>query len=315
MENRAHALIAGLFTVALLAAAVFLAMWFNRDRIERKPYEMATKLSVPGLSPQAPVRYRGLDVGRVDEIRFDPQVPGQILIRLSVNPDTPVTRSTYGMLAYQGVTGIAYVQLDDDGTNPVPLPTSAADVARIAMRPSLFDHIENQGLAILRQAEEMSRRVNNLLAPQNQAAMLGAFTSASEAANAIGSIPGQLQPTLAQLPSITRRLEETLGSLNVLSRNLSALTQNVNTLTGSLQGPQGTLSRLNNTIDQFGALAGEVSYDLLPRVDALANDTQSSLRILNRTLENFNERPQSILFGTRNLAPGPGEQGFEAPSN
>src|SRR3954466_15485830 len=106
MENKAHALIAGLFTIVLLTAAVLIAIWFNRDRVERVPYELATKLSIPGLNPQAAVRYRGVDVGRVDEVSFDPNVPGQILVHISVNPDTPITRSTYGTLGYQGVTGI-----------------------------------------------------------------------------------------------------------------------------------------------------------------------------------------------------------------
>jgi phospholipid/cholesterol/gamma-HCH transport system substrate-binding protein len=37
------------------------------------------------------------------------------------------------------------------------------------------------------------------------------------------------------------------------------------------------------------------------------------LRALNRTLDNLNNQPQSILFGSRRAAPGPGEEGF-APS-
>ncbi|MFT5963185.1 MAG: phospholipid/cholesterol/gamma-HCH transport system substrate-binding protein, partial [Burkholderiaceae bacterium] len=45
MENKSHALMAGLFTLALLVAGILLAMWFNRDRVARVPYEMATKLS------------------------------------------------------------------------------------------------------------------------------------------------------------------------------------------------------------------------------------------------------------------------------
>ncbi|HWV63003.1 MAG TPA: MlaD family protein, partial [Oxalicibacterium sp.] len=114
MENKAHALMAGIFTIALLIAAVLIALWFNRDREERVPYEIATTLSVPGLTPQAAVRYRGLDVGRVDEVLFDPKVPGQILIRFSVAKNTPITHSTFATLSYQGVTGLAYVQLDDD---------------------------------------------------------------------------------------------------------------------------------------------------------------------------------------------------------
>ena len=134
MENKAHALIAGLFTVVLLLAAIFGVMWFNGDRVQRVPYEIATKLSVPGLNPQADVRYRGLNVGRVDTIVFDPQSPGQILIRLKINLDTPMTPATYGTLGYQGVTGIAYIQLDDDGSNPAKLASSASKPARITLR-------------------------------------------------------------------------------------------------------------------------------------------------------------------------------------
>ena len=46
---------------------MLIGLWLNRDRVERVPYEIATKLSIPGLNPQAAVRYRGLDVGKVDE--------------------------------------------------------------------------------------------------------------------------------------------------------------------------------------------------------------------------------------------------------
>ncbi len=135
MENKSHALMAGIFTIVLLIAAVLIALWFNRDRVERVPYEIATTLSVPGLNPQAGVRYRGLDVGRVDAVLFDPQKPGQILIRFSVSKDTPITRSTFATLSYQGVTGLAYVQLDDDGKDPTLLPSTKNKVARIELRP------------------------------------------------------------------------------------------------------------------------------------------------------------------------------------
>ena len=89
MENRSHALMTGFFTLTLLVAAILFGVWFNRDRVERVPYLLATTLSVPGLNPQATVRYRGLEVGKVDAIDFDTQKAGQILVHISVAPDTP----------------------------------------------------------------------------------------------------------------------------------------------------------------------------------------------------------------------------------
>jgi phospholipid/cholesterol/gamma-HCH transport system substrate-binding protein len=303
MENRSHALIAGFFTLVLLTAAILVAMWLNRDRIERVPYQLATKLSIPGLNPQAAVRYRGLDVGRVTEISFDPEVPGQILIHISVDPDTPITRSTYGTLGYQGVTGIAYIQLDDDGSKPVRLPTSEEQVARIEMRPGLLDNLENKGLAILTQAEELTKRFNTLLEPGNQQTILGAFDNVSKAATELETIPKQLKPTLDRLPKLTAEAQATLESISKLSKD-------VNALTAQLQAQNGPIDKIANAAEQVGSAADRIELQATP----LTNDVRSTLRALDRTLERINERPQSLLFGSRETIPGPGEDGFAAPA-
>ncbi|HSY29053.1 MAG TPA: MlaD family protein [Burkholderiaceae bacterium] len=310
MENKAHALMAGVFTLLLLIAAILIALWFNRDKGGQIPYEMATKLSIPGLNPQAAVRYRGLDVGRVNAINFDPKVPGQILVLLSVKPDTPITKSTYGSLGYQGVTGIAYVQLDDDGSNPVRLPSSKDDIARIEMRASLFDKLQTSGLAILEKTDELVKRFNTLMAPDNQKAIMAAVDNVSRAAQEIEAIPRQLEPTLKQLPTLTSEASLTLSSIKKLSSDASALSNNLNKLTTQLQAPDGAVTKLAIAADQVGAVAEKIEDQALP----LTHDVQTSMRSLDRTLDRLNERPQSILFGS-SVTPGPGEPGFNAPSH
>jgi phospholipid/cholesterol/gamma-HCH transport system substrate-binding protein len=310
MENKAHALMAGIFTIVLLIAAVLISLWFNRDRVERVPYQIATKLSVPGLNPQAAVRYRGLDIGRVDAISFDPKVPGQILIHISVRPDAPITKGTFAVLGYQGVTGIAYVQLDDDGADPQAVASSKNAIARIDMRPSLLDQLETRGLAILVQTEELTKRFNNLLQPANQKAMLDAFDNVGKAAIEVETIPRQLGPTLAKLPALTADARAALASVTRLADSTTRLTGNLDSFASKLQAPDGPVARFSNTFEEMSALANRVEFETLP----LARDARSSLRAVNRTLDNFNERPQSILFGAPGTAPGPGESGFVAPT-
>ena len=72
MENKAHALAAGLFVLALSALLGVLAYWLTRDVGIRLAYEITTREAVSGLQPQAPVRYRGVNVGKVTSIGFDP---------------------------------------------------------------------------------------------------------------------------------------------------------------------------------------------------------------------------------------------------
>jgi len=302
MENKAHAIIAGIFTIAMVAAAVVVAVWFNRDTETRVPYQLATTLSVTGLYPQATVRYRGLDVGRVDDITFDPQKPGQILVHIGVRPDTPITRSTFGTLGYQGVTGLAYVELDDDGSNPAPLPSGKERVARIELRPGLLQKLQTEGLAIMMQTEELTRRFNALLAPANQQAILSMLDNINRAAAAFQPLPGQLESTLARMPAVVSEAQRSLAALNRLARNADALA-------ADLRAPDSAIARLGVAADRVDTLADRFAREVLP----LTSDVRSSLRVLNRTLSDLNERPQSILFGGPGIPPGPGEPGYAAP--
>jgi phospholipid/cholesterol/gamma-HCH transport system substrate-binding protein len=317
MENRSHALMTGFFTIVLLAAAVLFGVWFNRDRVEREPYLLATTMSVPGLNPQAAVRYRGLEVGKVDAIDFDPKVTGQILVHLSVDKGTPVTETTYASLGYQGVTGIAYVQLDDELVGSKRLATSADQPSRIPLRPGLFDQLEKRGKKILDQAEELTAKVNQLVSPANQQVMLGAFQDVSKAANAFGAIPQQLAPTLARLPELTAQAQRSLDAVSGAGADVSKMARSYEALGSRLQAPGGAIDKVSGTVDRVGlsveAITSSIELDTLPHVIELTDEARSSMRVLKRTMEGLNERPQSILFGAPEVPPGPGEAGFTAP--
>jgi phospholipid/cholesterol/gamma-HCH transport system substrate-binding protein len=311
MENRSHALTTGFFTITLLIAAILFGLWFNRDRVERIPYVIATAQSVPGLNPQAPVRYRGLEVGKVGDIAFDQQVTGQILVTLNINTDAPITKTTFATLGYQGVTGIAFIQLDDDQVGSPLLPTSADKPARIPLRQGFFDQLEKRGKEILTQTEEVTRRLNTLLSPENQQTMLAAFSDVSETANEYRELPQKLKPTIDKLPALAEQTQKTLNSV-------TALANDVNKLTTSLQAPGGPIARITGTVERIGgsveAVAGGLELDTLPQVNSLSDDTRSSMRALRKTMNKINDRPQSLIFGAPGAPPGPGEEGFTAPT-
>ncbi|MGK5027157.1 MlaD family protein [Janthinobacterium sp. RB2R34] len=318
MENRSHALLTGFFTLTLLVAAILFGIWFNRDRVERVPYLLATTLSVPGLNPQAAVRYRGLEVGKVDAIDFDTQKAGQILVHISVAPDTPVTNTTFATLGYQGVTGIAYIQLDDESVGSKLLGTSKERPSPIPLRAGLLDQLEKRGKRILDQAEQITNKVNNLLSDENQQAMLGAFTEVGKTAKAFGEIPKQLQPTLQQLPQLTDETRKSIASIKQAGENVTELSQTWKKLGTDLQAPGGMLDNVNGTVARVGrsveSVASGVSLEVLPQVIELSGEARSSMRALKTTMSTLNEQPQSILFGAPDIPPGPGEPGFSAPA-
>lgn len=311
MENRSHAFMTGVFTIALLTAAILFGIWFNRDRVEYDPYLIATSLAVPGLNPQAAVRYRGLEVGKVDEIDFDPRTTGQILVHLSIDPATPITRTTYATLGYQGVTGIAYIQLDDESVGSQRLGTDKKNPSRIPLRPGLLDQLEKRGSAILEKAEAVTSKLNTLLSDENQKTILSAFSDVSAAAREYRELPARLGPTIDKLPALAAQTDRTLKSVQNLADSADSVAQ-------SLNGPDGAVNRIAAAVDRAAtsveAVTSGVELEALPSITGLTDETKSSMRAVRRTMNTLNERPQSVLFGAPQIAPGPGEPGFAAPN-
>jgi phospholipid/cholesterol/gamma-HCH transport system substrate-binding protein len=318
MENRSHALMTGFFTIALLIGAVLAGIWFNRDSVERVPYVIATTQSIPGLNPQAAVRYRGLEVGKVDDISFDAKTPGQINIRLAIAADTPMTKTTFATLGYQGVTGIAFIQLDDEKTGSPLLPSDKDHIAAIPLRAGFLDQLEKRGTVILAKAEELTTRIDNLMAPSNQQAVLTAIDNVSRAADSIGKVPERLEPILARLPALANKAEQSLASFDELSGSANHLVKNIDKLATDLQAPDGAIAHLSNSIDRIGGNLEGVTSDLelqtLPHLTAMTDEARTSLRAVKRTANSLTDRPQSLLFGAPGAAPGPGEPGFVAPT-
>lgn len=321
MENKSHALIAGLFIIALSTALVLAALWFDRDTTERLPYELVTQASVSGLTPQSAVRYRGLNVGKVQRIRFDPELPGQILVDIAVEKGTPITQSTFATLGYQGVTGLAYVQFDDDGKSPELLTTSEEKPARIAIRPGLFDKLAGNSEGLMTQLDQIAGRLNALLAPENQQRLMRTLDSMDATINSFGQIGPKLEPTLERLPQVVGEAQQTLASVNSMARDFSATAQSVSRLSTRIQGEGGTLDHLDQGIRRLDAISASVTgateaftVDTLPRVNQMAEEGARSARALNRAVENLADHPQSLLFGEATIPPGPGEPGFTPPT-
>ncbi|CAG9205686.1 Phospholipid/cholesterol/gamma-HCH transport system substrate-binding protein [Paraburkholderia tropica] len=315
MENKPHAFWAGLFTIGLLAAIALAVFFFSANHSVRVPYDLISRSSVTGLYPDAAVRYRGLDVGKVQSIRFDAAHPGQIRIRVLVDQKAPMTRSTFGTLALQGVTGIAFVQLDDNGLDQSPLASSEKNVAEIPLRPGLLDQLQRRGDVLLRKLDSIATDVDQMLSEENRKQVMATVVSLQQAADSVNTLAQQLQPTAKQLPGAVADLQKTLQSTNQLITSVNRpdgpFQTNLNKAgTAAAQAGQA-LASMDMSIQELSARVG---YDTLPRVDSLTDDVRSAMRSVDRAAGTFSSSPRSVLFGgAPQPAPGPGEPGFAWP--
>ncbi|MEA3117594.1 MAG: phospholipid/cholesterol/gamma-HCH transport system substrate-binding protein [Paraburkholderia sp.] len=315
MENKSHAFWAGLFAIGLTAAIGLAAFWFNLDRVVRMPYDLISRSNVTGLTTDAPVRYRGLDVGKVQSIHFDPDHPGQIIIRILVDKNAPITRSTFGTLALQGVTGLAFVQLDDTGSDLTPVISSAKHVAQLPMRPGLFEQLQERGDVLLKELERAAIRADAMLSPEMQMQLMATAASLQHTADAVTKLAQQAGPAATQLPDALLQLQRTLASANALFTNLDAprgkLYSNLDKLGSAADRTGLAITQMDASLQSMSA---RVEYDTLPRVNALVDDLDGAARSIDRAAAVFSTSPRSVLFGVGAPAPGPGEPGFAWPA-
>lgn len=320
MENKSHALAAGIFVLVVAAMLAGLALWLTRDNTSYRQYELTSKDGVTGLQPQAAVRYKGVAVGKVTRIGFDPQVPGNVLIRIAVNDQAPITASTFAVLGYQGVTGLAHVQLDDEGAAQPALPPGPSGLPRLPLRSSPLSRLAEQGPAILGQVEEATQRINQLLGDDNQQRVSQVLDSMGQAASSVAAlsqrldatVKERLDPALAALPPLAGDARQTLQALQQAGTQVSTLAADIGQTTRRLSAEGGALDQITQGTQALARAADQFGNTTLPRINRAADDASRAARQFGRTAGGINENPQLFIYGT-GAGAGPGEPGFEAP--
>jgi phospholipid/cholesterol/gamma-HCH transport system substrate-binding protein len=309
MENRAYAILAGSFTLAFLAIVVASLVWFRGDTRDYHEYLLVSAYPVNGLYPQADVRFRGIRAGKVEALDVDPANPRNIRIRVSVEKRIPVTHGTYAQLGYQGVTGLAFVMLDDDGSNPLPLPPGDMQPAQISVRANVLDDLTSAGQVLLRQANTLMDRLNVLVGEGNEQRL-------SRTLENLESASAQLEPALRSIPDIAARAQRLLSDENAgrMERSLENLERATASAAPVAEDTRRVLASMQALSQRLDRMADEMSIEVtegtLPRVNSLVDQLAQDSRDLRRVLLQLEREPRSLLFGRAPVAPGPGEPGF-----
>ena len=174
METKVNYAAVGAFVLVLSCLLIAGVLWLATGGAMRQQYDTYLALvgeSVAGLNLNAPVKYRGVDVGRVREIALDSGNPQQVRLVFAIERGTPIKEDTEAVLKTQGLTGIAYVELDGGSASSPPLrAVSPALYPSIRTRPSLAARLENLLTTLMAKLDATSGGINRLLSEPNVAA-------------------------------------------------------------------------------------------------------------------------------------------------
>ncbi|AAU28114.1 TPA: MlaD family protein [Legionella pneumophila] len=307
MESKTNYTIVGLIvlilTAGLLSAGLWLSVGFNQK--EYTSYTVYLKESVSGLSVESPVKFNGVQVGYVKEIKLNKNDPRQVELLLNIEKSTPITTSTSATLITQGITGVTYVGLSAGSSELTPLRKMPGEpYPVIPSKPSLLNQLdavlkevaENVG-AVSEKAqlifnEENADNVRKSLANLERITEIIADKGQTidSSLNNLDVFVANMANASKQFPQLIKDLKTGISKFKSLADNMSAAGKDVSK----------TMIAGKNTIDQISQQAIPPAVILLRRLNAISAN-------LEKVSNEMRQNPSVIIRGTKAPKLGPGE--------
>ncbi len=318
----------GLLILGGIGLLIGLVVFLSGNRFsEGAAFESYFRESVQGLEVGAPVKFRGVTLGRVTNIGLTSAEYGHgmpptaessdfrlVLVRWVIDPQRigrlPSTESAIrtglrARVASQGITGLSYIELDfvpPGRYPPIKLPwTPQAEY--IPSMPSTLLQVQDaaqQFLAKLNSVDidalavGLTGLVTDLRGELKEGDLHVALTNA---AGLLEDMRGQVQR--ADLPALTADLRRTSASLRdtVQGREAKALLSNAATAADRIAAASAKLPALIAALDATSRHANDATADLEQSLGPLLRDLQATLGNFRATSEALRQYPAQVLLG------------------
>lgn len=321
MESKREQALVGIFVLvaaALLTTTVFLLSGtFSRGNV---PYRTYFK-NAGGLSPGTEVRYAGgPPVGRVKEVKCDPQDPTRMEIDFTMQPSIPVKTDSVTEIAsvsplgdnFLGILpGTAAAPKAPSGSTLKSLEyTSFSDITALIAQlgPNAKDLLGNLNDRAV-DLRETINRVNDLLDARNRANLAASLADVHgmldenrpaihSTLNNVNASSAKLGPLIDDFRKTSAQANEALAHLDaVIGENRPDLHKAVTDLRQTLASTVTLTSQLDNTLDANSENLDEI-------IDNLRHVTEN----LNSFTETIKTRPYTLIraSGLKPRKPGEG---------
>jgi phospholipid/cholesterol/gamma-HCH transport system substrate-binding protein len=301
VETKVNYALVGAFVLVLSAAIVAGVLWISAGRASSKAYDTYLAYpseSVSGLNRQSPVKYKGVVVGAVREIGLDPENPENVRLVLAIEHEVPIKQDTVAVLSVQGLTGIAFIDLEG-GSKESPLlePVQPGGFPVIAMHPSLFTRLDTQVTALVEDLSRAAQNVNQLFDADTRASLQ---RTARDLDGVVHQIAGHSKEIDAALVGAAQTMENSARASAELTELTRQLGRSAESVARAAESVRTTASDATGGVQQLRA-------DTLPELRLLLAEAREATASLARVAQELERNPSALVVGREPLEPGPGE--------
>ena len=304
----------GTFVLLLVAVLIGGVLWIaSGGTLQKKydPYLAIEDESVAGLNLNAPVKYNGVEVGKVSDIRLDPANPDRVRLTFAIERGTPIKSDTVAVLKTQGLTGIAYVELGGGSPDAPPLLATAEEpYPVIRTKPSLSARLENVLTTVLEKLDRTSSNIDALLSNDNQAALKSALADIATVASTIAARKNVIDAGLVSAARTADNSARATAHLDPVIARIGRAADAVEKM-GNDVSLAGTSTA--KAVNAVGGDAQRFAADTLPEIQRLLGELNDLSNSLRRLSEQTARDPAGLIRGRSPVPDGPGETSTGRP--
>jgi phospholipid/cholesterol/gamma-HCH transport system substrate-binding protein len=310
MDRDANYVAVGAFVLLVIAMAVTFVFWYTNQAEKRsyQPYEIYFQGSVSGLANGAPVRYLGVNVGKVKRMSVDLDHRDRVLVIADIDSRTPLDNRTLATLTLQGVTGLLFIDLQQDPNAATAGPLAqGAEYPAIRSAPSQFDVLLNNLPDLAVRMVGAVDRFDQLLTDANIKAVKKTLENASLASERLPATVRGMEDMAADMRSAAHEVREAAGDLQSVTvgagPDFKAALANIRVLTDNLAA---TSKRLDQVVAESGPGISGFAGHGLPELERLLRETRAAAREVRDLSLSLKENPSQLIYE-------PNHRGVEVP--
>jgi len=300
MDRDANYVAVGAFVLLVIAMAVSFVFWYTdqQDKRTYQRYEIYFPGSVSGLTAGGPVRYLGVDVGKVVRIMLDPQQRKTVQVIVDIDSTAPIDDRTRASLSLQGVTGLLFIDLEQD-----PKAESAGVMAQgqrypiIRSRRSDFDVLLSNLPALTTHLVELAAHFNEVFSDENVRALKATLDHVRLASEHLPETVREVQQLVAELRRTTQEVQGTVADLRGLvtksSPDLEVAFANIRQISDNLAK---TTASLNGFVTENEPGVSRFTKQSLPELEKLLRESRQAVREFRDLSRSLKRDPSQLIY-------------------
>ena len=294
METKANYVLIGAFTLAVSIFGLLFALWAANWSSEREwnKYHIVFNEAVTGLFEGGSVRYNGITVGTIDQLRLAPNDPRKVIATVRISTSTPIKTDTHAKISQDGLTGPTFIQLSGGSPNAPLLVSNDSDILpTIATEPSALQNIADT-------ANRLVARMDVLLSDQNVQRISDSLANIEALTGSVAAQREDLGKLIVNAREASEQLQKTLATTDsAVTRIDQEVVQKMPALVDKLDR---TLAQLESVATNANGLVNENRAPLQNGVQQLGptlTELRGLVRDLRRVASRLDSNPAGYVLG------------------